>query len=386
MLKKIFLITLSLLVALPFQQALAMESTQKSQQKCIQGFDVISPIKEPKGIAFVSNSTLAIGEPAQLCLFNIDKRTFIEFKENKGPLQGCYQITTNRDHTLLITANEWESNQYDIQKKQQLPQLITPAGLNYIAFTCDNNSVVYSPQQQTIAIKDVLTHLSNKYPYKPIACHPHKNSMLFPENNHTYHEAYINDDGYCSCDFNSQPLIELEDKNTIVGIEYNHDGTLIAVNERTNGCLLYENEKPSCWLYHETQEKPHILCSQYFSMAFNAHNILALLSWENIVQFWDCDTKKLILTIALDSSAEFRTTILTDHQESHLSISPDGKRVAALVNNRCLVFTIPPYARYGSKTIKSCLFMLFALNNYEHELEIIPPEIKHLIIKNVISL
>jgi WD40 repeat protein len=401
MYKKYFYLTISYVCILLLQTINGSEQKNGSTpKKFYKQAIIVSPIANPTSVIFLPNNSLAIAGQVGLIAYDLQSQK-ISIDHNLNIID----IAANPQRTYLATSTYFGIKAYDIIQQKRIfnHDIFCEAGQKiFIAISSGNKLIAYTPYKYIAPSilfydfnenhnKPTTIHFGCPLPdpnsfserKKSIIIHSTQNYVLFPRNSYAYDKMNIEEASISL----ALTLFQLEQKDHIIGIEYNNDGTLIAINERNKGCLLFENEQSTkTYLYHSNAAKADKRAALYPAMAFGPNNILALLSWENTIQFWDCNTKQLLFTALLDDAE-----IIGPQQSlnKRLSFSLDGTQLAIALKNKCFVFFMPP-AMHASKIRTTLLYSLWVLSqlsdNSNKRIPYIPYDIIGLILKNIILL
>jgi len=160
-----------------------------------------------------------------------------------------------------------------------------------------------------------------------ISCHPHKKEFLYPSGKQTI--SIVEPNRF----HETKETITSPQSDHILHALYNPNATVIAMNDTHGQCYLYDvTTNAGELLQHSLSSIP----SHYISMVFHPHdNILALLTDNNSIHYWNYKTKQIIAITNsyIDENESTETTHFS--RTKRLDFSPDGKFLAVAFSHAC---------------------------------------------------
>jgi len=203
-----------------------------------------------------------------------------------------------------------------------------------------------------------------------IACHPHKKEFLYPSNEQTV--SIVKPNRFREI----KEIITSEQSSYIFSALYNHDASIIAMLDTHGTCCLYNTANYSIdLLQHESSTST--FSNYYISMAFHPHkNILALLTDNQTIQYWNYKTKQLIAITKnyLPKAHHEYSDIISFSRNKRLDFSPDGNLLAVAFPHAC-------YQLEGVSLFDRFVLLFFILKRRE-----LPRDVIDIILRIILQL
>ena len=150
-------------------------------------------------------------------------------------------------------------------------------------------------------------------------------------------------------------------KASAVSAEYNSDGSLIAMMSDDHRIYLVKDNKA------EPFDRANIYYIPYRGIKFHPNNIvLALLTADNAIEYWNCLTKEHLGTTNIDNdnTLYWINNINEAHSTQRMSISPNGTKILVALQNQYRILNIPFKAIFQGDTKKQSITALLSLQKY----------------------
>jgi hypothetical protein len=336
-------------------------------------------------VAFLSNENVfVVGNKtcSFIRLYPFLSEREISFHTIYGALShsGQSPIAVNKDQSLCALSKTKKIKVYDTKKGKKLYTVrhgeILPTP---IAFDSQNTSqLFYRYGSNLYCAKDkYFENCIDNFNGSSLACHPNKTQLIEygEKNGDLYHQCY----SYKPSKTKYMPSLYIYPEiripsythnassinKEVVSAEYNHDGSILIINTRNSGFYIFkENDKSSSTLRtYGNNGKQFFDALQLYSpsMAFHPNNVtLALLTYNNKIQYWNCLTAKKITQTKLD----FSKKIVDFIANKRIAISPDGKKILVALNDKCLLLNIPLDAQFPGALNKRTITLYLSLQKY----------------------
>jgi hypothetical protein len=301
----------------------------------------LASITKPKSIVFIDNKTVAIKGKEGCEIFNRTSQRLLH-KLSTCSLHDTFHLAANKNEIIVIDENEFTVFNGQTGRRNWLGFFVDPMTLvissstSNIFFSYLKGTIIEYNSKSIYSLTDYLTNLKNTVPYSDsatdhplISCHPKEKAILYPSDNKTLSIAQPG----------RNPLIKLH-LNTNLPLcnsgEFSGDGTMIAINDNHNKYFIYDLENKDAYAYELAADD-----KKYVAVAFHPlSNLLALLSHDNIVQYWDYVTRQRVATThAL--AKDIKQKINKDKLTKRLAFSPDGMHLTVALKNEWIVLDIP---------------------------------------------
>jgi WD40 repeat protein len=360
-----------------------MENVNNLESKKEYGLPLICKIQKPQCIMFLPDNTIAIGGIGKLAFFNPNTNILLNSDElNFAPDHIVQDIAANEDRTFLAIANIRNVTKYDTTTKKIVDTITPPHPKKFITFSSTELIIYHTGRSQSFILKEtdnrISKDLNSVRPIngidRPISYCPNRDAIIYQADKNKYSFYNLNQ-------INETPRRYSNDKN-IIGIICHPKKPFLALSHN-NGCIVIDSdENKFSELYYNNsfplKDSPHSV--PFPSMTFNTDQILALLSWENTIQYWNYKTEKLVAVTPLDPSEKLDPQIKLTKR---LSFSVDETYIAVALKNKCFILPLPFEALPPAKQESHLRFVLFALNNYT--ITELPKDILYLILKNILA-
>jgi WD40 repeat protein len=330
-------------------------------------------IKEPHSIVFLTHNTVVVGGQNGCAIFNSNSQKLIK----KLTSHNIKSLVANKDIIAIISCDE-------IKKKPTTKLTVFDAITQKMKWSEDNfeRKLALSPAQSTLVAskgyyvdiydykkyetKDAQQNFYIEGLHGSISCNPIQNSLLYSTGTglciiHPSKKTYYSDFGW--------ELIPLQ--NIHISHDYFAIGDDCMFGPDSHTILFKYNmghTYASYFIYNLTDEKEiahYILDSQEYS-AFAFHPtlmVLAALSQEHRIKFWDYAAHKLIATThSLSQNNHHKEKIENFTQQ--LSFSPDGSQLAVALPDAWHIIHTPHINKQSA-------LVLHTLHTYIHK-DVVP--------------
>lgn len=320
-------------------------------------------INKPSCVKFLPNNTVFINGSHGFILYNHEtkKELIRQFRD-----YGFLDVATNTNKTKIAISADKKLIVYDAKTGNVEWQTDTNYLYFPITFNRHNENELISHVTSTPKIiftspTSCLEHTVPSTKSGPISTYPKYSEIIYPsEYSFTIFDCH-------------DRLIKVKiNGDFFLGAECSYDGKFIAANYKNDGCYLFNGNytdeinirSPLIKLCSTSKQKWSQ--AHYGAMAFHPNNTLALLSHNNILEFWHCDTSTLLKEIDLNY---FDTLHINGTMQKRLDICPNGSHIIVALHNKCLILPIPFEALYPPGTTERLFTLYCLLRNYtDHDL------------------
>jgi WD40 repeat protein len=380
-------ITLSILILISFLPLHSMENANKltPPRQYYRG-EINTSIKKPENIMYLNNDTVAIGGSNGLVFFDLKTNTLLKKYKTNVPTN---DIAANNDRTLLTLSDHLNIKEYNTDTFYIKREASIPYSQAFIAYANDNHLLIYNSSTPHLG-KIIIVTQDQPLPDftfdgicicaipRPVSYFSNNNSFLIQK-----------DVGHCVMySKNIQNLSNFikyptQDNTEIIGIECSKDGKYNVLNDKSKGISIYNTQTKSItsFTYYYNAKDNSYDAVRYPSMTFSSNNVLALLSWENTIQYCDCSINKVFDQTYLHPSQALKP----QHSlTKRLSFSLDDTHIVVALENKCFVLPTP----FKTKPLQiQTLFMIhlcWVLQNCQ-SIEI-SKDIIGVLIKNIVEI
>src|SRR5438445_3192641 len=293
----------------------------------------ITTITKPSSIAFPENNTVVVGGKGGCGIFNSESQDLI------------HQLTTD-DITHLVTGNHIiafrEENILTFYDKKTGKRSWTASFMRQInPLTLKNNTVFiydcsslksFNHTQEAVSIvhTDCQIKTSEEYKNALISCHPQTNTILYCSNDKTLSIAQPDSDPVVKINLNTNLTL-------CRGGEYSANGTTIVFGDNDNKYFIYDLLDKNKFAYELTADN-----KKYVAAAFHPFmHFLALLSHDNVIQYWDYLSRKVVATTRALAENILININKYKRPTKRLAFSPDGSQLALALKNKWSVIDVP---------------------------------------------
>jgi|GEM_PF-7128118 len=296
-------------------------------------------ITKPEWIGFMNNNTIVVGGKDGCKIFDSKSQKILHQLTSKTI---THLVVNNK---MIVCVGDKRLLFFNAKAEIIHPQRDIWQNTNLALSPIDDTLFFY--HQARLGLYDSLTgqrifwkkEIPNRdpVPYSTsatacplIACHPTKNIILYPSNKQTLLMVQPG----------SNPLVSMNlNTNTKLcgGGEYSADGSAIAFNDQSQ-------DKYFIYYLPNKNELAYELAAdnkKYISVAFHPNkSLLALLSQDNIIQYWDYVSRILIATTH-PLTSNIGNSI--NSQTKRLTFSPDGTKLAIVLRHIWRVVEVPEH-------------------------------------------
>lgn len=283
----------------------------------------------PYAAVFLNDKTIIIGSDKGCHLVDTTSENHVkELTPEK-----TYHIAIQQQSGLIAVKTEKKLLVFDKKTKKNLWSKKSLHPTKPIAFSRVNNTI-FRGHEQLMSYnyknkKNPLNEPNNTiFTYSSyISCHPLKNKILYSSDKQILSIAVISNAPYIEDTF-------FADSIKYISGEYNPDGTMMAVYGNKKDYFIYTLGDELAYKFNTNNQK-------YVAAAFHPHYfILALLSHDNVIQYWDYKSRMLIGETHPLGNINFtqRKT-----PKKILSFSPSGTLLAAILKDQYRIISTPPH-------------------------------------------
>jgi len=327
---------------------------------------------------WINNDTLAIAND-QGCYFvgAQNNQTIATLHIGSSRIYKVFQ----NNKSILLSKNNTRFMVYDVETKNEiLPSLSKKCAT---PFLLDNKLFFlsyYNGQPHIIDNNNQKYDLPVPHNAKFSAYNPVKNELLFTPIDRPYISqkwTLINLDSIAHPKITEITSTIISDLQYILHAIFSSNGKYIACQGQKE-INPYISLHP--WLiYNLAADKIHKRFNCY-ELTFSPNNsVAAYVSQDQRITYTDLTSDNII--------ASHQLPVQPSPIYASLAFSPDGEKIAALVNNRFLVFNVPFEALYLPNTKNEISLRSFFLKSFKYnQINSLPNELLSLIIKNLILL
>jgi hypothetical protein len=335
-------------------------------------------ISHPQCVASISQTKFAIANINYLYIINFSSATPTTISHN---FIRASDIALNADRSLCLLSGAQHLKAYDTKTDDlQYQSTFNTVSTKKRPITCDPKNL-----QQSLCRHDnllVYEDLSNKNKAKLLELFiPNKSTAHYfvshPIQENTFLECGQSDNAsHKKCyEYFINPT-EISPGVTIttthyyiqenaLSAEYNSDGSMIIINTADQGILVVNktvntnDNKPFQLNINHDPNSP-----AYQAITPHPNKVIAaLLTYNNIIEYWNCLTKEKVAQIDLDPLKEMEI-IKDDQPLKRLAFSPNGKKNIAALHNICLILDVPISAALQGDTKEQSITALLSLQKY----------------------
>jgi len=283
----------------------------------------------PYAAAFLNNKTIVIGSDKGCHL--VDTTSGNRIKELTP--DKTYHITIQQQNNLIAVKTEKKLLVFNGKTRKKIWSKKSLHPTKPIIFS-KVNKTLFRGHEQLMSYnhedkKNPLNEPNNTiFTYSSyISCHPLKNKILYSSDKQMLSIAAITNAPYIENNLFAHSI-------KYISGEYNPDGTMMAMYGNKQDYFIYTLGDKLAYIFNTNNKK-------YVAAAFHPHYfILALLSHDNVIQYWDYKSRTLIGETHPLGNINF-TQRKTPRKL--LSFSPNGRLLAAILKDQYRIIDTPPH-------------------------------------------
>lgn len=296
----------------------------------------------------------------------------------------AHNIIVNKNKTKVGLACTNYFVVYDIEKRKKIWTYKVPYS--------DNYSATFSPTDQIIIFHKGNVFLGNKSLFLPfiepdalfgISCNHSTQEIIYPSNNHTFTRKSLIDDTI----IRHSRIIHNDDKQYIVySAFYNPDSPHIALETYEKNSKSNEHPAQKIFLLNSTTHKISKVISKYDAQEETAYyhaqflphsSLIAILCTHSGMHFWDFIHNEEIWVGVLK-----KHLLMCKNTDQIVAFNPQGTHCSAIIKKKYFIKRLP-LNELQILARKHIRFIYWALGSYLHNDNLLPTDIKHILIHNL---
>jgi len=392
--KHLYLIITILFIATPLCHAMESQPHPIAEPKIIVSITSSANIES---IACVPKNIIAILDKKECRLCDFLENKTKTLKTFTKPIQSGALIPHPTNKQLLALYYEKKISDYtieiyDIEKKKKIWKKTSLRWFKPV-FCSEINTILIQERNNS------LSHTTSSGNYSIVSYNYKKNShQEYPIGAFSYYTQAHPTKKECAI-LRRPPhrpdkisILELKKdtapktiftNESIANYTYNNTGSLLAINVAHDKCAIFNSESLTHkWLIGPFNKK--ILRMVFYP----ASSILATISNDcdnEFLCYWNAKTLQLINIISLTSLLHTNSKWF----QCTFAFTLDEKAIVVSLYNKCFVIEIPfevlSDELYCHGTKNKCLFALWALNNLYDQENMLPQDIRYLVISNILA-